>query len=151
MYNDLEDEELKSRFNGLLRTIGLLNINRTEEAEINLTESIRLQVTANPTLSRINRGKSILMAIVLCKHRRFRSRAQCQSIVKFIIQMNPSALVWHTISPVSVIARNKILCVMMPWIAAKYPWVLDHEQGKQSVFDLIDLYNRRNDTSQFTT
>lgn len=153
LYTELEDGVLKSEFESLFRIIG----------KINDEECIRLKVTANPTLSRVTyKGKSILFAIL---ERRRRMEEERLSIIKFMIQMNPSALLWvgpgqvypvvgFTFggkSPIFMIVHNDLHCTLMPWIAAKYPWLLDHEEAKRSVFDLIDLYNSRNDTSQCTT
>jgi len=152
-YDELEEVELKSAFASLFHCIG----------EVNDEERLRLEVTANPTLSRITyNGKSILFEIL---ERRRRMEEERLSIIKFMIQMNPSALIWKRsaqwyprvgftfggMPPIFMIVHNGLHCILMPWIAANYSWVLDHKDGKRSVFDLIDHYNRRYDTSQCTT
>lgn len=50
--------------------------------------------------------------------------------IKFLIEMNPSALIWRRAdigeSPIYAIADHRNHNTLMPWIAQTYPWVLDH-------------------------
>jgi len=77
-------------------------------------------------------------------------------MIKCLIQAYPSALLGppdgYTIhSPVYMIANHPEHCVLMPWVATNYTWVLDHERCIQAVFALLRMYNQRQRTSCSST
>jgi len=49
--------------------------------------------------------------------------------------------------PIYMIAYHPQHCVLMPWIATNYTWVLDHERCPPVVFGLLDMYTSRRRTS----
>ena len=150
----LETAELTSRLNEILQRIALVN-DETEEEDIRvLKEHIRFEVTTNPVLLRctstyIYAAGSTLLSFI-CDYNPFDD----DSFIKFLIELDPSALLLlenggREDVPINIISSSS-LCVLMPWIAATYPWVLHHGPGIQSMFDLIKRFASREDTPECT-
>lgn len=149
----LGEEELTSRLNEILQRIALVN-DGTEEEEIRvLKEHIRFEVTTNPVLLRctstnIYGAGSTLLSFICDINNPFDD----DSFIKFLIESDPSALLLpDNGSRVINMISSSSLCVLMPWIAAKYPWVLHHGPGIQSVFDLIERFASREDNPECTS
>jgi len=147
----LEKAELTSRLNEILQRIAMVN-DETEEEEIRvLKERIRFEVTTNPVILRctstyIYAAGSTLLSFI-CDYNHFDD----DSFIKFLIESDPSALLLpDNGSKVINIISSSSLCVLMPWIAATYPWVLHHGPGIQSMFDLIKRFASREDTPECT-
>jgi hypothetical protein len=59
--------------------------------------------------------------------------------IRFLIERNPSALLWKRADwrsldyapPIYTIAQHPSHNVLMPWIAEIFPWVLDHRACQQ--------------------
>jgi len=113
-------------------------------------------VSIKPALLRVvYNGYTVLSYIILCHGGRAISD-RCllgeYSIIKFLIQSDPSTLLLEDGGgnvPIVLISDTD-LCILMPWIAAHYDWVLDHEHGKQSVFMLLGRFSCSKDTPECT-
>jgi len=149
----LEKEELTSRLNKILQGIALVN-DETEEEDIRvLKEQIRFEVSTNPVLLRctstyIYAAGSTLLSFICDYNNPFGN-----DFIKFLVDLDPSALLLQDGGrdiPINIISSSS-LCVLMPWIAATYPWVLHHGPGIQSVFDLIKRFANREDTPECTS
>ena len=148
---DDQDDVLQSQFNQLLNAIFNVNYYRFEEDIRALNELVQHEVTAKPFLARIvqgNRGSLLSCAIYLLDDELF------HPTIKFLIEANPSALLWETYNDyngkrmIHNIADHSTHCVLMPWIATNYQWVLDNEICHEfpPVFDLLNQYASRNAT-----
>ena len=65
--------------------------------------------------------------------------------IKCIIESNPSSLLWETeyfLSCVHLISLGTSHCVLVPWIATNFQWVLDHEISHRfpPVFNSLNAY-----------
>ena len=145
-----DDDVTQSQFNQLLNAIIAANDNGSEEEIKALNELVQREVTAKPILARIVHDFSSLLSVVC-------TTCQCEHFhpaIKFLIEANPSALLWEfaATSVIHNIAYDPSHCVLMPWIATNYQWVLDHEICLQvpPVFDLINRYARRGGTTDCT-
>ena len=149
-YNDIEnDKKMKSQFNQLRFAIFSTDEN-SEDADIEaVNELVQREVTAKPILARIvNQGNTSLL-VYFCTTRRHNE--QFHPAIKRIIGANPSALLWRTASGtklIHMIAAHPSHCVLMPWIATNYQWVLDHEicLEEPPVFNLLHEYIYRKET-----
>ena len=79
---------------------------------------------------------------------------QFHPAIKFLIQSNPSALLWRENTDTDEILIREIAdhtthCVLMPWIATNYQWVLNDEGILMNppVFCLIDQYANRGEAT----
>ena len=139
-YEDV-DGELKAQFDDLVAEIH--NI-QGEENIMLLTERIILEVTANPLLAKIfvaEDRSSLLMEVCTEPYGDY-----SHPLIKFLIEAHPYALLWvGDECPIYAIAGDPTHCVLMPYIAENYPWVLDHEQciKKPPVHTLIRMYSYR--------
>ena len=62
LYNEIEDDKLKSQFDQLIVSINSINANSSEEEKGALNERIQSEVTAKPILARIvNQGNTSLL------------------------------------------------------------------------------------------
>ena len=147
-YDD-QDDEIKSQFDLILDCIFSTNDNSSEEEIRALNERVHHEVTTKPILARIvkQRNTCLLDACTTC---------QCEQLhpaIKFLIEANPLALLWETDRGwriIHKIAGHTSHCVLMPWIATNYQWVLDRDHDIYlfpSVFHLLNRYaNRREET-----
>ena len=129
-YHD-QDNEIKSQFDLIFSAIYRTNSNSSEEDIRAINERIQREVTAKPILAKIvQQGNySLLSACTTC---------QCEQLhpaIKFLIELNPSALLWPSDTSsrmICNIACHPSHCVLMPWVATHYQWVLDHERCLES-------------------
>ena len=146
--NDLEDGELRSQFNLLLEAMVSFDPDREEGTYEALNQRIYQEVTDLPILACIvtDAGESLLY--VACRYLNLDSS---HDVIKCLIKAYPSALLdtpqtrlnrLYTQIPIYVIVNHPEHCVLMPWIATNYTWVLDHEQCLEypPVIDLIKMY-----------
>lgn len=60
---------------------------------------------------------------------------ESRPIIQLLIETNPYALLWKypgiNGTAICAIAYNPKVCVLMPWIAEHFTWVLDHESCRQ--------------------
>ncbi len=115
-------EELRRKFHMLIEEVGDQFNNEFVSAHPILAHTVAEQ------MSRVS------LLLVLC------TKAMCktdypsfQKSIQFLIQQNPHALLWghdggfdHEL-PIHLIAKHKHFCLLLPWIAECYPWVLEHE------------------------
>ena len=119
-----------------------------------MNERIQREVTAKPILARITKGNASLLSYVCINldGKRF------HPAIKFLILANPSALLWETDinyigeRTIHNIAGHSTHCVLMPWIATNYQWVLDNELCLEDppLFYLLEQYARRRDETGCT-
>lgn len=109
---------------------------------------IRCEVSANPILCKIVSQDFLLMAACGL------DQEWSHHSIKYLIEMNPSALIWTCDgeSPIYKIASHPQHCVLMPWVAAKYRWVLESKQciERPPAFFLIANYASRVEGSKCT-
>ena len=114
-----------------------------------LNEHIQREVTAKPIFASIIQDEELSLLSVACSH--LGGTIFLLPAIKCLIRANPSALLWetgnrtgitHVSSQIYMIARHSFHCVLMPWIAEKYRWVLDHGICLEDppVFYLLELY-----------
>ena len=141
-YDD-QDVVLQSQFNQLLNAIIAANDNGSEEEIKALNELVQREVTANPILAKIVQGNSSLLDacinLTTCRYEQF------HPAIKFLIEANPSALLWQpgfATKLIHKVANHPSHCVLMPWIATNYQWVLDNEICLRDppVFYLLERY-----------
>ena len=150
-YNN-QDDEIKCQFNQLKSAIYSIHEDWSLAECMALNEHIQREVTAKPILARIMKGQhtreELSLLSVACSNLGGNSFLLA---IKCLIRANPSALLWETgnhtritlFSPqIYMIVRHSFHCVLMPWIAEKYRWVLDHEICLEDppVFYLLELY-----------
>ena len=155
LVNELEDESLRNQFNFLLEameSITTFDPNREEGAYDALNQRIQQEVTDKPILASIVSviGKSLLEAAVS-----YLNLDTSQTVITCLIQTYPSALLGTSDGylgrTIFLIACHPQHCVLMPWIATNYHWVLDHSRGQRVVFDLLDMYTKRRRNSCTST
>jgi len=112
-----------------------------------LNQRIHQEVTEKPILARIitETGASLLSA-ACC----YLNLNTSHHVIKSLIRAYPSALL--VVPPdgsmtIYMIACHPEHCVLMPWIAANYTWILDHKRCPQVMFVLLDMYVQRQRTS----
>jgi len=162
-YDELQDDELKSQFVQLFDAIHRIDSDSSEaEIIVALNDRVCREVTSKPILARIIKGNCSLL--VACITRRFE---QFHPAIKCLIEANPSVLLEESdndidniinypsallggpehyyIALVHIIAFHPTHCVLMPWIATNYQWVLDHELLLEipPVFNLLYRYAHR--------
>jgi len=142
IYDELEDVELKAQFKDMMGDSG------TEEEVLAFLERVRLKVSANPILARIVENEISLLdfALMITDENYVLDDEVYVPTIKCLIDANPSALLWlmHYELPINVIPSHPTLHSIMPWIATKHQWVLDHESiiDDPPVIELIKLYNK---------
>jgi len=130
--------------NQLRSAVYNINAHSSEEEIRALNKLIQHEVTAlNP------QSLSSLLSFLLMKS----LNELFHPTIKVLIRAGPSALLWdyhsHTSEKViHIISRHPLHCVLMPWIADKYQWVLDHYlRGMPTkygpAFGLLHLYGSR--------
>ena len=146
IYDDLEDGQLKAQFESLVHCMRTIQ-NMTEEEVIAFLECIRQEVTTTPNLARILTTTNIsILNIGLYAGSRLDSEVS-KPFLQFLIDTNPSALLWQKGDygddhyPINIISSHPQVCTLMPWIATKHQWVLDHENivDNPPLFVLIRL------------
>jgi len=146
---DEVDDELRNQFNNLMeamRDIVSFNPNREEGAYEALNQRIHQAVTDKPVLARIIASRGRYLLSVACNNLNLETS---HNVIKCLIQAYPPALLASTsqAAPIYVIANHPQHCVLMPWIAANYPWILDHDRRPHVVFGLLQMYAQRQRTS----
>ena len=149
-----DDQDIKSQFDLILSAVFSVNGDSSEEEIRALNERIQREVTAKPILARIMKGNASLLSYVCINldGKRF------HPAIKFLILANPSALLWETDinyigeRTIHNIAGHSTHCVLMPWIATNYQWVLDNELCLEDppLFYLLEQYARRRDETGCT-
>ena len=149
---DSQDDEIKCQFNQLKSAIYSIHEDWSLAECMALNEHIQREVTAKPILARIMKGQhtreELSLLSVACSNLGGNSFLLA---IKCLIRANPSALLWETgnhtritlfSQQIYMIVRHSFHCVLMPWIAEKYRWVLDHEICLEDppVFYLLELY-----------
>ena len=149
-YDDQEDE-IQCHFVRLCNAIISTNDNSSEEDIRALNELIQREVTAKPNLAKIIKyevERVCYLLLVACANL---DDEQFHPAIKCLIEANPSALLWYSNTGKIVIhkiAGHSTHCLLMPWIATNYQWVLDHEicLERPPAFRLFDRYADREDT-----
>ena len=156
LYNEIEDDKLKSQFDQLIDSINSINANSSEEEKGALNERIQSEVTVKPILAKIIKNEAhgsvcfLLYACIACRYEQF------HPTIKLLIETNPSALLWHSNTGKSTIlniAADPSHCALMLWIATNYQWVLDHERCLEDLpaFHLLFRYVHRRGTNNDCT
>ena len=133
--------------NQLRSAVYNINAHSSEEEIRALNKLIQHEVTAlNP------QSLSSLLSFLLMKSLNNLNEF-FHPTIKVLIRAGPSALLWdyhsHTSEKViHILSRHPLHCVLMPWIADKYQWVLDHYLRGMSTrygpaFGLLHLYGSR--------
>ena len=143
-YDD-QNDETKSQFDLILSAIYSIDWNSEIEA---LIERIESEVTAKPILARIMKCNASLISVA-CTNL---DDEHFYPAIKFLILANPQALLWQSSTGkriINKVANHPSYCVLMPWIAANYQWVLDHERCHEypPVLCLLRRYAERDETS----
>jgi hypothetical protein len=142
IFDDEVDIDVRSQFKDLLSAIddvqhwerGHDEIRAAYEA---LNERVQVKVTNKPILSRIVSRNllnwNLLMSVCTKLHE------WSHPTIKFLIKANPHALLWGASDAgldaegmlIYEIADHHSHCILMPWIAERYPWVLDHKRCRE--------------------
>jgi len=148
---DEVDDELREQFCHLMEAmedIVAVDPDRGEGAYDALNQRIQQTVTDKPILARIVNGsnQSLLSSAMSCLNLDTSHQA-----IKLLIESNPSALLvpfdgYTMDQPIYMISRHPEHCVLLPWIASNYAWVLDHERCPPVVLGLLDMYAQRHRT-----
>ena len=134
--NELEDDELRQQFNHLMeamKDIVVVNPEREEGEYEALNQRIYQEVTDKPILARIVSNINLDIS---------------HDTIKCLIQAYPSALLRppsdsrRQARPLYEIVSHPEHCILMPWIATKYTWVLDDEYCLEHppVFAFLYMY-----------
>ena len=139
---ELQDDESKAKHEQLFNTIHSFDSDSSEAEILALNERVCREVTSKPILARIVKG-NISLLLFAC----FMLDEQFHPAIKCLIEANPSALLGKSTvragrNIIHDIAGHPTHCVLFPWIADNYKWVLDHERCLEfpPVFDLILQY-----------
>ena len=149
-YDDQEDE-IQCHFVRLCNAIISTNDNSSEEDIRALNELIQREVTAKPNLAKIIKYEVETVCYLLLVACANLDDEQFHPAIKCLIEANPSALLWYSNTGKIVIhkiAGHSTHCLLMPWIATNYQWVLDDEICLEDppVIDLLCQYNNRRET-----
>jgi len=166
--NEHWDEELRQQFNNLMeamKDIVTVDPNREEGAYEALNQRIYQAVTDKPILASIISNVGVSLLSSACANLNLDTS---HDVIKCLIQTYPQALLgppsatfrsrWiaghpdeytYTSPPIFLIARHPQHCVLLPWIAANYTWIIDHRP--HVLFELLDAYGRRGRTSYTAT
>lgn len=148
--DELEDVDLRDQFNNLMEAmqdITTFDPNREEGAYEALNQRIYQAVTEQPILARIVNEMDESLLSVACSNLNLDTS---HHVIKSLIEAYPSALIgppgddW----PIDMIVGHPRHCILMPWIASNYTWILDDElcQEFPPVFDLLQMYAQRHRT-----
>ena len=158
LVHELEDEELRDQFNNLLEAmvdIVTVDPNREEGAYEVLNQRIQQEVIDKPILARIVSENNQSLLSSACSNLNLDTS---HDVIKCLIQAYPSALLgpittneWYTHPPIFIMARHPEHCVLLPWIVTNYTWILHNERCTRVVFDLLDMYAQRHQTSCTST
>lgn len=140
MDNEL-DRHLYKKFDELIDTVNDTTFLWTDEmaeaddiaAYERLHERIQVEVNTNPIISRTISSAFLHWSLLTTACEKLQ-HIESHPIIRFLIEKDPSALLWkckfyqdiENSSPIYIISRHHIHCVLMPWIAKHFPWVLDH-------------------------
>ena len=84
LYNEIEDDKLKSQFDQLIVSINSIKANSSEEEKGALNERIQREVTAKPIQARIIKGNCSLLSVA-CSN----LGQQFHPAIKCLIKANP--------------------------------------------------------------
>jgi len=158
---ELEDESLRNQFNHLIEAMNDIvrfDPNREEGAYEALNQRIHQTVTDKPILARIFNESNQSLLSSACANLNLESS---HHVIKCLIQACPSALLFelpydyisdgYTHIQILMIANHTEHCVLMPWIATNYTWVLDDKRCSQVVFKLLRMYLQRHYRTRCTS
>lgn len=159
--DELQDDELRQQFNHLMEAMNdivIVNPEREEGAYEALNQRIHQAVTEKPILACITTeaGGAFLLSAACC----FLNFDTSHDVIKCLIHVYPSALLglqavngndFYCRAPILTMAGHPGHCVLLPWIATDYTWILDHERCPPVVFELLEMYGQRQRTSHTVT
>ena len=131
--NELEDDELRQQFNHLMeamKDIVAVNLGREEGAYEALNQRIHQAVTDKPILARMVSTSNQTLLSTACSNINLDIS---HDTIKCLIQAYPSVLLERPsdsrrhAGALYLIASHPEHCILMPWIATNYTWVLDDE------------------------
>ena len=146
--DELEDDELRQQFNHLMeamKDIVVVNPEREEGAYEALNQRIYQEVTDKPILARIVSTSNQTLLSTACSNINLDIS---HDTIKCLIQAYPSALLEppsdsrRHAGALYLIASHPEHCILMPWIATNYTWVLDDEYCLEHppVFAFLYMY-----------
>jgi len=140
--NDLEDDELRQQFNHLMeamKDIVVVNPEREEGEYEALNQRIHQEATDKPILARIVSTSNQTLLSTACSNINLDIS---HDTIKCLIQAYPSALLEPPSRALYLIASHPEHCILMPWIATNYTWVLDDEYCLEHppVFAFLYMY-----------
>ena len=126
---------MQRRFHRLLSEASYPHSLEEEDAVESLTLRIQEEVSAHPILARIVSPTVPAWSLldVLC-----RKNSDCREVIKFLVEVNPHALLLARPSfdqfiyrapspPIHVLADKPWNCALLPWLAERFPWVLQND------------------------
>lgn len=151
--NTALEENMRALFDGLMKHLEDSSLCFDDgahgmESLERFNEHIQRLVSDYPVLARVvvTRGMSrrSLLAVA-CTNK---NRVLSHKVIKFLIGMNPSALLWKQANkidcsrPIYTIARSQAHCVLMPWIAEHFCWTLGHPVvlDRPPALKFVDLF-----------
>ena len=125
-----QDSKLMKELDCLLQSIYDLNdYDPVPSVVVRTIQNIYTQINNTPALTRMTNKLGVSLLKAACEKFECMDNSNCFDVVKYVIQSNPSALRqdFHQpgVAPIYHIASSKYLCAMMPWIAKKFPWILN--------------------------
>lgn len=140
--NELEDDELRQQFNHLMKAmkdIVVVNPEREDGEYEALNQRIYQEVTDKPILARIVSTSNQTLLSTACSNINLDIS---HDTIKCLIQAYPSALLEPPSRALYLIASHPEHCILMPWIATNYTWVLDDEYCLEHppVFEFLYMY-----------
>jgi hypothetical protein len=143
-------EKFDSLFDEINELCSVNDAERMEKAGRVMCERIEKEVSEYPILAKaVSEGGDVLgwsLLTAICE--KTCSRDVGHNAMKFLITMNPYALIWRwgdeydPLNPVKKIAQNDCHCVLLPWIAEHHSWIFDHPKVRERPphFELVRNY-----------
>lgn len=142
-------ENLNDKFQSLFDEIyELFSVNEDEqsiqEAAREMCEHIRQEVTEHPILARTVSKDVLGWSLLTTVCEKTYGRNVGHDAIKFLITMNPHALMWkgkHK-RPIHIIAENSCHCVLLPWIVEHHAWIFEHPKLRRQPphYELVSHY-----------
>jgi hypothetical protein len=103
-----------------------------------LCQRIEEEVSAHPILAKTVDSNMLLWSLLTVVCEKTYATTLGHAAIKFLIETNPHSLLWRwgdrysQQDAIHSIAKNSCHCVLLPWIAEQYPWVLEHKRCKNA-------------------
>jgi hypothetical protein len=127
-------EIFESLFDEIYELFSVNDGESVEEAGQVMCGRIQKDVSEYPILAKTVSDDMLGWSLLTVVCEKTYSRDVGHDAIKYLISMNPHALIWRwgdDSNPIKTIARNDCHCVLLPWIAEHHAWIFEHPEVRQ--------------------